>query len=54
MLSIFGVSGFRAARHTHKLRSSGAGFGVSDSIKNQGVCDTHNFLWKIFEIGGVF
>jgi hypothetical protein len=26
---LVGVSGFWAARHTHKLRSSGAGFGVS-------------------------
>ena len=29
--------------------------GVSgDSIKNHGVCDTHNFSWKIARIGGIF
>jgi hypothetical protein len=27
-------------------------FGVSDSIKNNGVCDTHRFSWKFYNIGG--
>ena len=26
---------------------------LEDSIKNQGVFDTHDFLWKIVGIGGV-
>lgn len=29
-------------------------FGVSDSIKNHGVFDTHNFSWKFYRFGGLF